>query len=81
VVSQRVPQKLSRGFDGWPLKLPSSLVPHACLRDGGEKGDDDEHLRGAKQRWSQPNIKDEGPRLDPLGFQRGAKQRQGGASR
>jgi hypothetical protein len=56
------------------------LDPRACRRDGSEEGDDDEHRRGAKRRWSEPNAGDEGPRLDPLGFRRGAKQRQGGAS-
>jgi hypothetical protein len=53
----------------------------ACRRDGSEEGDDDEHRIGAKWWWSEPNAGDEGPRLDPLGFRRGAKQRQGGACR
>jgi hypothetical protein len=44
------------------------LDPRACWRDGSEEGDDDQHRRGAKWRWSEPNARDEGPRLDPLGF-------------
>jgi hypothetical protein len=56
----------------------SQLDLCACRRDGSEEGDDDEHWRGAKRQWSEPNAGDEGPRLDPLGFRQGAKQRQGG---
>jgi hypothetical protein len=55
------------------------LDPRSCRRDGSEEGDDDECRRGAKRQWSEPNTGDEGPRLDPLGFRRGAKQRQGGS--
>jgi hypothetical protein len=57
------------------------LDRRAWRRDGSEDGHDDECWRGAKRRWSEPNAGDEGPRLDPLGFWRGAKQRQGGACR
>jgi hypothetical protein len=45
------------------------LDPRVCWRDGGEEGDDDERWRGAKRTWSEPNAGDEGPQLDPLGFQ------------
>jgi hypothetical protein len=46
-----------------------------------EEGDYDERRREAKWWWSEPNAGDEDPRLDPLGFWRGAKRRQGGACR
>jgi hypothetical protein len=32
------------------------LDPRACCRDGGEEGDNDERRRGAKRRWSEPNV-------------------------
>jgi hypothetical protein len=44
------------------------LDPRACQRDGSEEGDDNERWTGAKRRWSEPNARDEGPLLDPLGF-------------
>jgi hypothetical protein len=36
-------------------------------------------LERGQRWWSEPNAGDEGPRLNPLGFRQGAKQRQGGA--
>jgi hypothetical protein len=39
-------------------KAVPQLDPRPCRGDGGEEGDDDEHQRGAKRRWNEPNAGD-----------------------
>jgi hypothetical protein len=53
-------------------ELEREAVPQldscTCRRDGGKEGDDYERQIGAKRRWSEPNARDKGSRLDLLGF-------------